>query len=151
MVAPSPLHIAQTIAPHLEGLDWAIGGSVLLHHLGIEAKPADLDIVVSAAHFAAAENKLASLFGAGLQPRHDNYQSEHFSRFIAADGTQIDIMAGIAVLKGNELVSWTFEPKLTVMEDGLPWMRAQDWLLLYTLFNRPARVAQLQPYITRRL
>ena len=151
MLAYSTLNIAQTIAPHLAGLDWAIGGSTLLHHLGIEAEPVDLDIVVSTAHFRAAENKLAAIFGTGLQPRHDNYQSEHFSRFTAPDGTQIDIMAGIAVLQGNEVVTWQFEPKHTVIEAGLPWMRAQDWLALYTLFNRPARVAQLQTYITRRL
>ncbi len=148
MLTPAPLHIAHTIALLLAGLDWAIGGSTLLHHLGIEAEPVDLDIVVSTAHFTAAKNKLASLFGAGSQPRHDNYQSEHFSRFRATDGTQIDIMAGITVLQGNELVSWTFEPKHTMLEAGLPWMQAQDWLILYTLFNRPVRVAQLTAYLS---
>jgi hypothetical protein len=147
MTLLTPLRLAHTIAPHLAGLDWAIGGSTLLHHLGIEPAPVDLDIVVSTAHFAAADNKLVALFGTGFQPRHDNYQSEHFSRFTAVDGTQIDIMAGIAVLQGNELVTWTFEPKHTAMEDGLPWMRAQDWLTLYTLFNRPARVAQVAAYL----
>ena len=148
MLHPTPLHLAHTIAPYLTGLDWAIGGSTLLHHLGLEPNPADLDIVVSAADFTKAEVKLAALFGEGLRPQHASYQSEHFARFKAADGTQIDIMAGIAVLRGNEVVTWHFEPQRTVIEAGLPWMRAQDWLTLYTLFNRPARAAQLAAYLS---
>jgi hypothetical protein len=28
--------------------------------------------------------------------------------------------------------------------DGLPWMRAQDWLVLYQLFGRPERVKVLR-------
>ena len=151
MANPAPLYLARNIAPHLIGLDWAIGGSTLLHHLGIEPNPADLDIVVSTAHFKAAEGKLICLFGEGRQLQHASYQSEHFTRFKAADSTQIDIMAGIAVLQGNEVIPWHFEPQNTVIEAGLPWMQTQDWLVLYTLFNRPARVAQVQKYLTRQL
>jgi hypothetical protein len=136
------------MAPHLAGLDWAIGGSTLLHHLGIEPHPADLDIVVSVADFKTAEDKLTALFGEGHRPRHPSYQSEHFARFKAADGTQIDIMAGIAVVQGNEVITWHFEPQHTAIEAGLPWMRAQDWLTLYILFNRLARVAQLTAYLS---
>jgi hypothetical protein len=147
MALPTPLSLAHTIDPHLAGLDWAIGGSTLLHHLGIEPAPADLDIVISTKHFKVAENKLIALFGEGQRPQHASYQSAHFSRFTAMDGTQIDIMAGIAVLLGNEVMTWTFEPKHTVKEAGLPWMQAQDWLVLYTLFSRPERVAQLEAYL----
>jgi hypothetical protein len=148
MSRPIPLLLAHTIASHLADLDWAIGGSTLLHHLGVEPAPVDLDIVISIDHFKTAESKLMALFGEALQPQHASYQSAHFSRFTATDGTQIDIMAGIAVLQGNELISWTFEPQNTVVEDGLPWMRAEDWLALYDLFNRPARVDQVQKYLT---
>jgi hypothetical protein len=148
MANAAPLIVAHTIASHLAGLDWAIGGITLLHHLGVEPAPVDLDIVVSTAHYKATESKLNALFGKGLQPQHANYLSEHFSRFNAADGTQIDIMTGIAVLQGNKLVSWTFEPHNIVVEAGLPWMRAEDWLTLYGLFNRPVRVAQVQKYLT---
>jgi hypothetical protein len=143
MKSPASLQLAYRLAPQLAGLDWAIGGSTLLHHLGVEPEPFDLDIVVSTAHFEAAQNKLIALFGDGVQPQHANYQSAHFSRFSVTDGTQVDIMAGIAVLQGSERVTWAFEPTTTVIEDGLPWMRAQDWLVLYTLFDRPERVAQL--------
>lgn len=148
MTQPAPRLLAHTIAAHLAGLDWAIGGSTLLHHLGLEPDPADLDIVVSDADFKKAESKLTALFGEGQRPQHASYQSAHFSRFTAANGTQIDIMAGIAVLKGNDVIAWHFQPKHTVTEAGLPWMRAQDWLVLYTLFNRPARVAQVEKYLT---
>jgi hypothetical protein len=151
MTHPTPLLLAYTIAPHLAGLNWAIGGSTLLHHLGVERAPVDLDIVVSTAQFKAAESKLTALFGEGQQPQHASYRSTYFSRFIVADGTQIDIMAGIAVLLGNELVTWTFEPHNTVVQAGLPWMRAEDWLVLYGLFNRPARIEQVQKYLNSQL
>ena len=120
----------------------------MLQHLGVEPAPVDLDIVVSTEHFKAAENKLMTLFGEGLQPQRASYRSTHFSRFTAVDGTQIDLMAGIAVLQGNELVTWAFEPYKAVVEAGLPWMQAEDWLVLYGLFNRPVRVAQVQKYLT---
>jgi hypothetical protein len=56
-------------------------------------------------------------------------------------------MAGIAVESNGTLVHWAFDPLRTEHIDGLPWMRADDWLALYRLFDRPARVRQIEAYL----
>jgi len=146
----SPLTLAQRLAPLLRDLDWAIGGSTLLHRLGIEPAPRDLDLVASIAHFP----RVAAALGRELSPvavdRHPHYVSGGFARFVGADGVTVEVMADIAVHRGHELVRWHFEPSRVEWIDGLPWMHAADWLELYRLFDRPARVAQLEAWLARR-
>ncbi len=147
MAEPEALLLAQRIAPLLEGLAWAIGGSVLLHHLGIEPAPNDLDIVVTEAHFTACITRLQRVTGAGRRPSGKGLCSTHFQRFDAGPGPAVDVMAGIAARTATGLVRWHFDASRVRHEDGLPWMLAEDWLVLYRLFDRPARVAQVASYL----
>ncbi len=135
------------MAPLLEGVAWAIGGSVLLHHLGIEPAPNDLDIVVTEAHFAECITRLQRVAGAGHRPSGEGLASTHFQRFDAGPGAAVDVMAGIAARTATGLVRWHFDASRVRHEDGLPWMFAEDWLVLYRLFNRPARVAQVASFL----
>jgi len=145
---PPPVALAQALAPSLDGLDWAIGGSSLLWRLGIEPAPTDLDLVTTPAHFEALCAALARRFGPGVRPPHARYDSAHFQRFGSAAGAAVDVMAGVAVRRGSVRLPWHFEPQRSQHLDGLPWMAARDWLTLYALFERPARVAQLQAYLS---
>jgi hypothetical protein len=144
MPSPAPPELARSIAGPLAGLDWAIGGSTLLYRLGIEPALLDLDIVTMVEHFDEAESRLVQLLGTGSKPGHPLYQSSHFTRFKSAAGTPMDLMAGIAVLVADNLRSWHFDPSRIDYHDGLPWMNARDWVVLYSLFDRPERAAQLR-------
>jgi hypothetical protein len=144
MHPPAPLELARSIAGPLAGLDWAIGGSTLLFRLGIEPAPRDLDVVTTVQHFDEAERRLAQRLGAGSKPGHPLYRSSHFTRFTSDRGTRMDLMAGIAVLVDGDLQTWQFDPARIEHHDGLPWMNARDWVVLYSLFDRPERVAQLR-------
>ena len=42
---------------------------------------------------------------------------------------------------------WAFDPATLELRDGLPWMRAEDWVQLYKLFDRPTRVKALTDYL----
>ena len=143
---PPPRELAALLAAPLAGRCWAIGGSTLLHHLGLEPAPADLDLVTPPAHFEPIAAVLAARFGPGQRPAHPRYRSAHFLRFDAG-GVPLDLMAGIAVHTGGALVHWHFDPLHIDHADGLPWMRATDWLALYTLFDRPARARQLEAWL----
>jgi hypothetical protein len=145
---PAPVRLAHELAPSLAGLDWAIGGSSLLWRLGIEPAPNDLDLVTTPAHFEPLCAALARRLGPGEHPPHEHYLSAHFLRFGTAATAVVDVMAGIRVRRGTELPVWQFEPRRTQHIDGLPWMPPSDWLTLYALFERPARVAQLQAYLS---
>jgi hypothetical protein len=145
---PGPVVLAMALAPRLGGLDWAIGGSSLLWRLGIEPAPKDLDLVTTPAHFDPLCAALTRQLGPGERPPHDRYASAHFLRFGTTAGAGVDVMAGIRVRRGNELLPWHFDPRRTQAIDGLPWMPPSDWLTLYALFDRPAQVARLQAYLS---
>lgn len=146
----APLELAQRLAPLLRDLDWAIGGSTLLHRLGIETEPRDLDLVTSIDHFAG----VTAVLGRELSPvavdRHPHYVSRGFSRFVSTDGVTVEVMADIAVRGETGIVRWHFDPARVEWVDGLPWMQPVDWLHLYRLFDRPARVAQLEAWFASR-
>jgi hypothetical protein len=146
---PAPLAAAHALAPLLAHCTWAIGGSTLLYHLGIEPAPRDLDIFTTAQDFARVQAALIEVCGPGHRPQHPRYASAQFAHFTTAQGVSIDLMADIAVRTGQGLQHWQFDPATIVDESGLPWMRAQDWLTLYALFDRPQRVAQLRAYLAQ--
>ncbi|MGL4574686.1 MAG: hypothetical protein ACRCV9_07850, partial [Burkholderiaceae bacterium] len=77
--APAPLALAHHIAPTLNGLQWAIGGSVLLHRLGLEAAPRDLDIVTTDQDFAPLCAQLAQQLQRIERTPHPRYVSQHFA------------------------------------------------------------------------
>lgn len=142
-----PLLLAHEIAGSLASLRWGIGGSLLLFRLGLVAAPRDLDIVTTIEDFGELSARLSLLFGAGRPAPHPTYASIHFSRFVAADDSSIDVMAGVRVRGPAGLVHWHFNPETVAEVDGLPWMRAEDWLRLYELFERPERVRLLAEYL----
>lgn len=77
MDRPAPVQLAGSLAPVMDGLEWGVGGSCLLWHLGLSSDPRDVELA-----------------------------------------------------------------------DGIPWMLATDWLHLYEMFERPARVAVLKRYLS---
>ncbi len=144
---PPPLLLAHAISPALTGLDWVIGGSVLLHHLGIEPAPADLDIVTTEEHFPELQARLAAILGNCRRPSDPSYMSKCFASFESKSGVELDAMPGIAARTPSGIVLWSFSPSTIAIEAGLPWMRATEWRELYALFGRPARVAQIEAYL----
>jgi hypothetical protein len=147
MTRPPPLALAYSLAEKLEGLDWAIGGSTLLHRLGLEASPHDLDIVTTVDCFHELDERLFAFLGPGTRPAHASYHSRYFNQYPARDGAVAEVMAGIQVIHKGCLVAWSFSVERIEYHDGLPWMQAPDWLDLYTLFDRPVRVRQIKAYL----
>jgi hypothetical protein len=127
---------------------FGIGGSCLLHHLGLDVQPGDIDIVCTEAHFSAIADVLhAQGYQLQIVPPHPDYASAHFARFSRADSHNIDLMAGIAVRQHGGIRQWSFNPQRCHWQNGICWMPPADWLQLYQLFNRPQRVAQLKRHL----
>ena len=59
----------------------------------------------------------------------------------------VDLFAEVRVETSSGFLEWAFDPAVLELRDGLPWMRAEDWVQLYQLFNRPARVKALTDYL----
>ena len=93
---PPPVKMAHEIAPLLSDCTWAIGGSTLLHHYGLEPAPSDLDIVVVERDFDECAKRLIGLLGQSENVQHPRYASKRFARFRDRDLPQVDLMAGIS-------------------------------------------------------
>lgn len=139
--------LLKQLLPSLQGYRFGVGGSLLLCELGLLSQARDLDLVCVAADFA----QITSVLNRTLRPitvaPHPYYQSRCFACFVATDGTQLDLMADIAIVQADQYISWQFEESQLQIRQGIPWMSAEQWLELYQLFQRPQRVALLQKFL----
>ncbi len=147
MEVPLPVRLAQELAPTLRGLDWGIGGSSLLWKLGIADSPRDLDLVTTAAHFPEMNRLISLKLGQGSSPPHPVYRSRYFARFAPKGPVPVDLFAEVRVETPSGVAEWAFQSASWDAEDNLPWMRAEDWLHLYQLFDRPIQVKALRDYL----
>lgn len=148
--APPPLTLAWELAPVLSGLRFGLGGSTLLHQLGLESAPRDLDLMCATDDFAAIVARLQQRLEPLPRAAHPRFRSAGFAQFASPDGVEVDVMAGIEVATGGLPARWHFDPARLRWSAALPWMDPRDWLELYRLFDRPMRVAQLEEYLRRR-
>ncbi len=145
LLQSAPFQLARQLASALSGLEFGIGGSLLMLELGLLTKARDLDLVCSQKDFPLIAAALGHVLKPVEVPPHPEYQSEAFARFMAADGTEVDLMAGIKVKQ--QQLCWQFAPGRIEWRHQLPWMTAADWLALYQLFSRPERVLLLQAFL----
>ena len=140
----------QQLSGLLQPYQFGIGGSCLLWQLGLETAPNDIDIVCSEQDFSAiCEVLQAAGFIVQSAAPHPQYVSAHFARFSRAGWPDIELMAGIAVKRGDTVTRWQFKPQRCHWQNGICWMPPADWLQLYQLFNRPQRVMQLRRYLVQ--
>ncbi len=143
--------LAYEIFPLISDLRWGIGGSLLLFHLGLHSEPRDLDIICTLEEFEEINKRLSTIFGDPIPASHPSYMSIRFSRFRAKADASVDLIAGVRVLAADgQLMGWDFNPRTVTYADGLPWMRPNDWVDLYAMFNRPEQAALLAQYLSRR-
>ncbi len=130
---------------------WGIGGSVLLVRLGLLRQARDLDLVCTEQVFPTLAGVLSRHYELLAVMPHPLYCSRCFQRFRHPSGLVIELMAGIAVRQSDSasqpLRDWAFHPEMLEWQGGLPWMTASQWLALYQLFDRPARVCLLTDYL----
>ena len=143
------LLLAQQVNSLLDGLVWAIGGSVLLYRLGIEPEPNDLDIVTTKRDFRFVCRRLEARYGACVRPSDTFELSSHFARFDRHPLCNIDLMAGIERQGSATTKSFTLNRRKIEVVDNLPWMTAGDWMEIYSIFDRPRRLHQLEEYFER--
>jgi len=147
VVVPQPIALARELVPLLAGLEWGIGGSVLMWSLGLETSPRDLDVVTTAEHFSDIRERISHHLGSPIEVAHPTYQSRCFARFAVEGPVPLDLFADVRVRTSRGVVCWTFDPRTVNVKDGLPWMRPADWVELYSMFDRPQRASALRDYL----
>jgi len=137
----------QQLSALLKPYSFGIGGSCLLWQLGLENNPDDIDVVCREEDFAAICTRLASYYQPAPVVANKQFATRHFARFSQPGQRDIELMAGIAVRQGEQIISWQFHPERCYWQNDICFMPASDWLELYTLFNRPQRVEILRRYL----
>jgi hypothetical protein len=147
MTPTAPTAFARELAPLLADKTWAIGGDTLLHRLGLEAAPRDLDLVTTAADFAAVRRVLAE-HGRDVTPEPPpDYATRYFARFETDNGLTVDLIAELAIRLERGVFRWPFDADAIELADELPWCSAEDWALLYRLIGRDECAAALDAWL----
>ncbi|ALZ77230.1 hypothetical protein [Rheinheimera sp. F8] len=132
------------LAPLAPVPDWSIGGSLLLVERQLQEDFRDIDLVCSEAIAPALAARLQQFSTELPVAAHPQYCSRFFRRYQHDSGLVIELMAGIQVRQHDRLAQWPFEPSRCEQRHGVSWMALTDWLELYQLFNRPAKVALIR-------
>ncbi|SCK17207.1 hypothetical protein [Vogesella sp. LIG4] len=143
----TPLQLAHQLAPALAGRCWAIGGSTLLQQLGLVDEPRGLDIVTTAADFAAVREVLAARGRDITPPPHPQYATRHYARFELPDAAPVDLIAEMAIRLPKGSFRWPFDASAVQQADGLPWCLPEDWALLYRLMGKEEQVEALDDWL----
>ncbi|MCX6097296.1 MAG: hypothetical protein NTZ77_02245 [Caldiserica bacterium] len=135
------------------GVHWGVGASVLLYYRGLVEKPYDIDIMIDEAD---ADMVAAILDGMGSETPGDSgrslYSTSRFFEYVV-DGTEVDIMAGLAIKHTEGTYVLPFDDRSVAMtrtENGvtIPFTSLEDWYVLYQLIpGREAKVKLIEEHL----
>jgi hypothetical protein len=152
-VSPELAAALEAVALRLQaaGVPFLLGGSALLHALGLDVEVGDVDLVARpgdrAALEAAAGDWLASVSTEVTPLFRSPWKAE-----LAVGGTQVEVLGGLAWTPApgsDRVVAMPFRAEGTWRCGAaeVPLAPAAHWLLLYERY-RPERAARLAPLVT---
>jgi hypothetical protein len=135
------------------GAHWGVGASVLLYYCGLVDTPHDIDIMTDETD---ADMVATILDRMGNEtpgdPGRSLYSTSRFLEY-AVDGTDVDVMAGLAIRHTDGTYVLPFEDRSVTMtrtENGvtIPLMSLEDWYVLYQLIpGREAKVKLIEDHM----
>jgi hypothetical protein len=150
-VSPAVAAALEAVALRLgeAGVPYLLGGSALLHALGLDVEVRDLDLVARPADRARLEA------AAGDRWRRTSTEptalfSSPWKAELEVGGVPVDVLGGLAwTLEDGEVATMPFraEGMWRCGRAAVPLAPAAPWLLLYERY-RPERAARLAPLVT---
>ncbi len=132
---------------------WGVGASVLLYYHGLIDAPHDIDIMTTEADADMVASILGDLgdeaFG---DPGRSLYSTSRFLEYVV-DGTDVDVMAGLAIKHEGGTYVFPFDDRSVTMRknvDGvtIPFTSLEDWYILYQLMpGREAKVKLIEDHL----
>lgn len=128
-------------------ITWAVGGSLLLYLHQKTDTFHDIDLMVCDED---AEKLKAALLSLGtLAPPNPNpqYKTRYFFEF-TIDGVEVDVMAGLVIVRGGREYDCTFTKKRIAEYRILggarvPLQALADWKRYYRLMGRPEKAKRI--------
>lgn len=135
-------------------ISWGFGGSCLLHYLGLEIMPRDLDVVVA---YRDVERARLAIEAAGAELLEEKCSDNEYltKKFYTFDwnGVEVDFMASPGIRRDGLEFFMDFDtrgPWKIIENEGvsLSLSDPNQWLTYYSLMKgREIRVAMLKTYL----
>jgi hypothetical protein len=119
-----------------------LGGSGLLHALGLDVRVGDIDLVARPGDRAAVE---ALPWWQATTTEPTPLMRSAWKAALDVDGVAVDVIGGLAWAQGDRVVEMPFRAEGEW--EGVPLAPAAHWLVLYERY-KPDRAAQLAPLVT---
>jgi hypothetical protein len=146
-VSPRAAAALETVAARLqaEAIDFLLGGSALLHALGVEVAVGDIDLVLRPGDRAAVE---ALPWWRATTTEPTELMRSAWKATLDVDGVAVDAIGGLAWREGERVVAMPFRAAGTWRCGAVdvPLAPAAHWLLLYERY-KPERARQLAPLV----
>ena len=131
-----------------EQIQFAIGGSLLLHHHGLPVTPRDIDLVVALADAERAVLLLSEMGTVVEQDETSLYATEVFQEFMI-EGIDLDLMSGLQVRHDEGVFVYPFDEQ-SIDSAGRPFMALVDWYVIYQLIpGREQKVVMIEDVFTK--
>lgn len=139
-------------ALNAEGINWAVGASLLLYFKGIVDSFHDIDVVMDERDVMRAR---ALLDGMGTVERRmpdASYRTRMFLEYVI-DGVEMDVMAGFAIVDNDGIEHFFPLRREDIQEyaqiDGvnIPLQSVEAWQTYYGLMGRTAKVTLITDWL----
>ena len=129
-------------------ISFAVGSSVLLHLLGLEPEPGDIDLF-----FPAVEHQRVKAYfesrGELVAPQPQEPYRTGFFYTVCLDGVQVDLIGHFGVCREGRVYRLAWEKPRRIDWEGLsvPVLSLESWLVFYHLMDRPARARRVRLHL----
>ncbi|MBZ9622321.1 nucleotidyltransferase family protein [Clostridium sp. FP2] len=135
------------------GVVWAVGASILLHHYGLIDNPNDIDILVDLSDIEKVDKILKSIGEKKVRKKSDTYSTKYFYEYVV-HGFDIDLMAGLSINYNNGTYEYIFN-HTSISEYkkingvNIPLSSLEDWYVIYQLIpGRDIKVNMIENYLS---
>ncbi|MBU3129256.1 nucleotidyltransferase family protein [Clostridium tagluense] len=135
------------------GVVWAVGASILLHHYGLIDSPNDIDILVDLSDIEKVDKILKSIGEKKVREKSDTYSTKYFYEYVV-HGFDIDLMAGLSINYNNGTYEYIFN-HTSISEYkkingvNIPLSSLEDWYVIYQLIpGRDIKVKMIENHLS---
>lgn len=135
-----------------DGVVWAVGASIVLHHYGLIDNPSDIDILVDLNDIDKVDKILKSIGEKKIKEKSDTYSTKYFYEYVV-HGVDIDVMAGLAINYNNGIFEYIFDhTSISEFKEingvNIPLTSLEDWYTIYQLIpSREIKVKMIENYL----
>lgn len=131
-------------------IEWALGGSLLLHFEGIDVVCDDIDLLVDIDDHKSLLKYLTK-YEYTYQEANPKYRTEHFYS-LTIDGIDIDVMVGFKINNNESVYTFPFKVSSSIEIDNsiVHLSSIKEWRKAYSIMGRTLKVEMIDKHLEER-